>query len=102
MLPSIVALFWKTRLGLELVAPMLILEFGTPRETDSEPEVVFTAMSGLAVVEVASVQAYGVLLTMVEVELAVKLTRPPENESASDVESASVEVPETVVPPTLY
>ena len=30
LLPSMVALFWKMRLGLQSVAPMIMLEFGTP------------------------------------------------------------------------
>ena len=37
LLPSIVALFWKTRLGLELVSPMTTLELGTPIDTCLNP-----------------------------------------------------------------
>jgi len=68
---SIVPLFWKTRLGDELVSPMYTSAPAAPIDTDSLPAVVLMANNGEAVVEVASVQANGVLLGMVEVELAV-------------------------------
>ena len=51
--------------------PIYTVPPGRPTFTVSEPEVVSTEMSGMPVVDVASVHAYGELLLMVVVALFV-------------------------------
>jgi hypothetical protein len=51
--------------------------FAAPIDTPPSLPLVSTSMSGVAEVEVATVQAYGVLLGIVVVEFTESLMRPP-------------------------
>src|SRR3989338_1795755 len=104
--PRMVEFSSNIRFDAAPTSPMMTSELAGPMTTRSEPVVLSIRKSVPPVDEVAIVQANGELSGMVEVEMAEKLTRPPENTgvpvNVGDAESTAEPVPVTAVIPVPF